>query len=133
MNIRGCLFVWEIALPETGRKSFTRQLMPERRACLDLNAQFSARQFTQIKAGHISQGMDDKWNIGFEEPWLYFCRSWTGCCIYQIRFETIESGARIVEAWVNRDTEQYRSPEGATFDQDFVMQLIRIRLLDKAP
>jgi hypothetical protein len=107
--------------------------MPEKRDRLDLDAQFPARQFAQIKAGHISQNMDDKWDIGFEEPWLYFCRSWSGCCIYQIRFETTEGGARIAEAWVNRDTEQYRSPGGADFDQDFVMKLIRNRLLDKTP
>jgi len=105
--------------------------MPEKRAHLNLNEKFSSKQFAQIKAGHISQDMDDKWDIGFEEPWLYFCRSWTGCCIYQMRFEAVERGVQIAEAWVNADTEQYRSPGGAPFDQDFAIKLIRNRLLGK--
>jgi hypothetical protein len=53
--------------------------------------------------------MDDHWFIFFETGWLYFHRSWTGYRIYQIRLESQEGGYQVDEAWVNRDSRQYRA------------------------
>ena len=55
--------------------------------------------------------MDDKWFIFMEDMQLNFHRSWTGHCIYQIRFEKRDAEYVIVEAWVNRDQEEYRSDD----------------------
>ena len=51
--------------------------------------------------------MDERWFIYFEEPWLYFHRSWTGIAIYGVLFKVSPEDASIVESWVNRDSEQY--------------------------
>jgi hypothetical protein len=50
--------------------------------------------------------MEDKWFIFLEEDWLYFHRSWTGLCIYQIRLERNENGYIVAEALANREPGQ---------------------------
>jgi hypothetical protein len=47
--------------------------------------------------------MDDRWFIFSEMDWLYFHRSWTGRCIFQIRFKTQKGIYKIVEAWSSRN------------------------------
>ena len=59
--------------------------------------------FKRIKRGFIPREMEDKWFIFFEEPWLYFHRSWTGKCIYAVRFESSATKASAVESWVNKN------------------------------
>ena len=51
--------------------------------------------------------MEDKWFIYFENETLFFHRSWTGYCIYQVRFAQDENGFRAVSVEINRDPEQY--------------------------
>jgi hypothetical protein len=60
---------------------------------------YSVEEFTRISAGVVPQMMEHKWFIFFEEPWLYLHRSWTGVCLYKVRFAPVESGMRIAEAW----------------------------------
>jgi len=57
--------------------------------------------------GFRPMDMDERWFIYYEEPWLYIHRSWTGVCIYGVRFETSADGASIVESWANRDSDPY--------------------------
>jgi len=64
--------------------------------------------------------MDDKWAIFLEDDWLYFHRSWTGVCIYMLRLESIEDGYRIAEAWVNRESAQYKLT-----DDEYDVKLLR--------
>ena len=42
------------------------------------HAAFDAEQFVRLKAGLIPQTMEDKWFVYYEEPELFFHRSWTG-------------------------------------------------------
>jgi hypothetical protein len=57
--------------------------------------------------------MEDKWFVFEERGRLYFHRSWTGFCVYEVVLRKIPSGAEIVEAWVNRDPSQYSEPNDA--------------------
>jgi len=82
--------------------------LPTARADLALTESFTPEEFERMKRGLIPQQMEDKWFIYFEEPWLYFHRSWTGVCIYAIRFESSATGASAVESWVSRDSTQNR-------------------------
>jgi hypothetical protein len=52
--------------------------------------------------------MEDKWFIFMERDWLYFHRSWTGTCIYQIRLAREGERYVVTEALTNRKEEQYR-------------------------
>ncbi|HZY38561.1 MAG TPA: hypothetical protein VFE53_18005 [Mucilaginibacter sp.] len=67
------------------------------------------QELEKIKIGHIPVDMDDRWIVYFEDPWIYFHRSWTGIGIYKAR--VIEEGDiyAIDEFLMNGDSTQYRS------------------------
>lgn len=73
--------------------------MPAARALLQLAREYTAQEFKSIIEGLVPQQMEDKWFIYYEEPWLYLHRSWTGFCIYIVRFEKSIAGYAIREAW----------------------------------
>jgi len=67
----------------------------------------------------------------FEDDTLFLHRSWTGSCLYTVRFEVRPDGsARIVEALVNRDPEQYTETSDAK-DARTVVSLVKTLLLDQ--
>jgi hypothetical protein len=62
-------------------------------------AAFDAEQFVRLKAGLIPQTMEDKWFIHYEEPELFFHRSWTGQPVYRLTLATLaDGGAAVSEA-----------------------------------
>jgi hypothetical protein len=73
---------------------------PEIRTELDLVESYTHAEFEEIKRGMIPGEMEDKWFIFFEEPWLYFHRSWTGLGVYGVEFRTSDHGASVVASWV---------------------------------
>jgi 8-oxo-dGTP diphosphatase len=85
--------------------------LPAARRVLSFDGSFTPGQFARIKEGFIPESMDDKWFVFFEEPWLYLHRSWTGFCIYQVRFERAGEDVRVAEVLANRDPEQYRETD----------------------
>ena len=82
--------------------------LPPKSVRLTYERAFSSAEGDKIKAGFLPQGMDDKWFIYFENDTLYFHRSWTGYCIYQVRFAQDANGFRTLSVEINRDLEQYR-------------------------
>jgi hypothetical protein len=50
--------------------------------------------------------MEDKWFIYYEEPRLFVHRSWTGYCIFEVRFEPTAGGILIAEVRANRNPAQ---------------------------
>src|SRR5262245_18198850 len=79
--------------------------LPEIRAGVGLDESYTVQEFERIKRGLIPSEMEDKWFVFYEEPWLYFHRSWTGACIYGVRFRSSDAGVSTVESWVSRDSE----------------------------
>ncbi|MFZ1039972.1 MAG: hypothetical protein WCA79_07110 [Anaerolineales bacterium] len=47
-------------------------------------------EFEKITRGIVPHQMEDKWFIFLEDMQLNFHRSWTGQCIYQIKFKKKE-------------------------------------------
>jgi hypothetical protein len=87
--------------------------LPAAREAIALDRTYQATEFERLKEGHVPQEEEDKWLAFFEEPWLYLHDSWTGFCVYQVRFEPAEGGgAKVSEALVSRDPEQYRERDG---------------------
>jgi hypothetical protein len=68
-------------------------------------------EFERIKRGLIPREMEDKWFIFYEEPWLYFHRSWTGACVYGVRFLPTKTGVCAVESWMTRDPQRYEESQ----------------------
>ena len=83
--------------------------MPEKCTIIELNQEYSRDRMETIKNGLIPEEMEDKWFIYYEssENKLYLHRSWTGYCIYIIRFEEREDKFVATTAEVNREPSQY--------------------------
>lgn len=73
----------------------------------------------RLHAGVIPQQMEDKWFIFWEDDALHFHRSWTGICLYILRFQQDGDLWSSIECTVNRDPEQY----GGTDDQHDLLML----------
>lgn len=110
------------------RTSWKTQPLPLEREKFDLILLFSDADGERLRRGHIPSNMEDKWFIFFEDGWLYLHRSWTGHCIFALRLDGSPNGVRVVEAWANRDPQQYKAP-GTDADRHMVKELIRSRLL----
>lgn len=82
--------------------------MPAQKIALGLSEVYTDEEFEGIEQGFLPLSMEDKWFAFFEEPWLYIHRSWTGDCIFAIRFEKIEGGYATAESWVNDDEHEYK-------------------------
>ena len=81
--------------------------MPASSQALPFAAVYTPEQFRKIALGLVPEEMEDKWFIYYEEPWLYLHRSWTGYCIYKVRFRECPAGFEVAEALVNREQSQY--------------------------
>jgi hypothetical protein len=104
--------------------------LPEIRAELGFAESYSEADFERIKRGLIPSAMEDKWFVFFEEPWLYFHRSWTGIGIYGVAFQSSIEGAAVAASWVNRDAQQYRETR-ADHDRAALRSLIDALLLER--
>jgi hypothetical protein len=102
--------------------------MPEECTVIGLDLRFTAGELEQMKRGVIPVEMEDKWFVYWQDDTLHFHRSWTGFCVYVVRFECDESGSRAVEATVNREPEQYRNTDDG-YDASMVPYLIDVLLL----
>ena len=81
--------------------------MPDATHTIAISRQYSDREFGRLSAGQIPQEMEDKWFVYYEEPDLFMHRSWTGVCVYQIRFQPDGRFFSATSAIVNRDASQY--------------------------
>jgi hypothetical protein len=77
--------------------------VPSQWAPLTVDMNFTADEFTRIRAGRIPDSMEDKWFVYFEQPWLSIHRSWTGLCIYHLRIDPDGDGFRVTKALANRE------------------------------
>ena len=104
--------------------------LPEQRATIELDLRFTPDEFEQIKRGVIPVEMEDKWFIYWEDDTLFFHRSWTGFCVYAVRFACDDEGATAVRADLNRDPEQYNNNDDQ-YDAEMIAYLVDVVLLRK--
>jgi hypothetical protein len=91
------------------RRLWQTKEMPQKRNLLEFTRHFSQAEFDLLSLGELPQKMEDRWFIFLEGSWLFFHRSWSGACIFQLRLRPDQHGYGVAEAWVNRDTQQYNS------------------------
>lgn len=87
--------------------------LPEQRARLPYARTFDAADHAQIIRGLEPREMEDKWLIVYDEPWLWFHRSWTGIAIYGVKLRREGEGSVVEEAVANRAPDQYRETDDA--------------------
>ena len=95
-----------------------------------LDRTFSPPETRRLRSGLVPGQMEDKWFIYWQDDALYFHRSWTGFCIYAVRFETDGDSCRMFEADLNRERSQYSQTDDE-HDAAMISYLIDVLLLDR--
>ncbi len=117
-------------MQRTSRSDWQTVPMPATRAVLPLDRQFEGSDMAAIRRGLIPEEMEDKWFIYWSRNRLYFHRSWTGICIYVVRFKCDDAGGTAVEALANRDPAQYLETDDER-DKAMILFLIDVVLLHR--
>ena len=110
-------------LEKATRDSWKINPLPEARKALNVQKTYSLGEFARIESGLIPLEMEQKWFIFFEDRWLYLHRSWTGYCIFKVRFSPKRDQYEIAEVWANRDSEQYTQTDDKA-DAELLLILI---------
>ena len=117
--------VWQRTAAPTDWKT---ELLPAKRTTVELDRTFDAAEIEVIRRGLVPEVMEDKWFIYWKDDALFFHRSWTGYCVYVVRFASAGNSHRMFEAEVNRDPEQYSETNDEN-DAKMISFLIDVLLL----
>jgi hypothetical protein len=102
--------------------------LPAERARLVVEREFAQQEYARSACGVVPEQMEDKWFIFLEDTTLFFHRSWTGFCIFQVTLVQQSTTCAIADVLVNRDTAQYSgSTDG--YDKQLLLFLINNLLL----
>jgi hypothetical protein len=116
---------------KTARKTdWETKELPAKRSTISMSGTFSPHEIQRVQAGLVPEQMEDKWFIYWQDDKLFFHRSWTGFCIYVVRFATEGDCYRMIEAHLNRDPDQYGETDD-TRDAKMISYLIDALLLKK--
>jgi len=96
---------------------------------LSYQATYDSEQFARLKMGLIPREMEDKWFVYYDEPHLFFHRSWTGQPVYRLSMKSGPNGAKVTEALWAKDLavrpSNWNLAESPMSDPDY-----QVRLLD---
>ena len=112
-------------------KSWKAQPLPAERAQLNLARSLDSAEWEVVQLGFIPEEMEDKWFVYEEGGRLYFHRSWTGFCIYEVVFRETPAGQEVAEAWVSRERDQYSCVDDE-YDARVLSWLIDVLLLKRS-
>ncbi len=104
------------------------EALPSKRTTIRLDRRFSPGEMESIRRGLVPEEMEDKWFIYWKDDTLFFHRSWTGFCIYVVRFVADGESFHMVEAEVNRDPAQYTQTDDSE-DIQMISFLVDVLLL----
>jgi hypothetical protein len=91
---------------------------------------FSCDEIARIRLGLIPRSMDEKWFIFFEQPFLFFHRSWTGRLIYRLELDADTTSPRVKDARVVDDSGFYRR-QSDEYEAKLVSFLVRRLMLEQ--
>jgi len=104
--------------------------MPKAHATIPMNREFSAEEMESIKLGFRPDSMDDHWFVFYEKDRLYIHRSWTGYCIFIVRFCNEPRGHVACELRTNRNPKQF-GPRDDCYDVKVAFWVIDYFLLGR--
>ena len=96
---------------------------------LPYQAAYDSEQFARLKMGFIPKEMEDKWFVYYDEPHLFFHRSWTGQPVYRLRLIRVPNGAEVTEALWAKDLADHSSNWDLAASPDWYSEF-QVRLLD---
>lgn len=98
--------------------------LPDLHASLDIHIPITTTEMENVRRGHIPEEMDDRWFIYVDEnDTAHIHRSWTGFCIYKIKFKPQKEGWAAVHMAANRNPEEYTNTN-IEHDKDMVKNLL---------
>ena len=103
-----------------GKGDWKNEPMPEQRETFTMRRHITRVQMRFLRQGNIPQEMEDKWFWYMEGNTLYAHRSWTGFCVFILRFDPDSDEIRVT---VNRHPEQYTS-DGLQEDEATINDLL---------
>ena len=113
------------------QKTHLKPLPPER-AALEIEAEIEPDAWALIQRGFVPRTPQDKWVIFLDDHnWLHIHRSLTGTCIFLAHFAPHPEQDEIYtidQAWVNRNSDQYKMKD-LVYDAKLFVYLLRRLLL----
>lgn len=98
-------------MPMIKKSDWKTKPIPEKRENFGYENFFSDADAETLLRGFKPRDMDDKWFVYSDAGWVYFVRSWTGHHIFGLKlWSTTAGGSRVIESWVNANTDEYNSP-----------------------
>jgi hypothetical protein len=104
--------------------------MPVQRAVLPYERTFSVEEWRKVVRGVVPRQMEDKWLVYMEDDAIFFHRSWTGACVFQVTVEQRGGEYAVRDVTVNRDDKQYNGQDAA-YEASLLGFLIDALLLGK--
>jgi len=105
--------------------------MPQDKVILPIKQKYSKEEYNKLKQGFIPKVMEEKWFIYFEEQKLYFHRSWTGLCVYELNFIKDNGKYIISKGYLNGKIAEQRDSMSLKEEVNIVLSLIYILLLNE--
>ena len=87
------------------KASWDNKPLSEKRISLPYDRKFSLEEYKLISYGFIPDSMEDKWFIYLENDVVYFHRSWTGICIFQLHLENVHNFYQVKETYFASNNE----------------------------
>lgn len=109
--------------PATCKEDWKTEPFSRKRTEIALDLPFDDAAMSWIRKGFLPIVMEERWFAWFDGPVLHLHRSWTGHCIFQIRFRQEENGWRAISAQVNRNPDQYGQTDDDA-DRRLIAELI---------
>ena len=84
---------------------------------------FSVDEMQRLRGGLVPERMEERWFVVWDDDALWMHRSWTGMCVFRVRFAAVGDRFEVAEVVMNRDP-QHRGDDdqdrwmlGAVFDE----------------
>ena len=113
------------------KRNWETKPLPDRHTVIELQLSYLQDDRLKIVTGFIPRQMEDKWFVYYDEGILYFHRSWTGNCIYQVHVLDADTRFVFTHAEVKRDPEQYSETDD-DYERQMISFLTNTLLLDKS-
>ena len=94
---------------------------------------FDHEQFARLVKGREPESNDDHWTCHYEEPYLFFHRTWGGRPVFRVKLAAVADGAVVTEALWSQDLALAAPPDkGPVHQARFLDHLVCAILLGPA-
>ena len=74
---------------------------------IPFSSSLSRENWHKARKGFRPRDMDDKWRVGFHDPFLEFYRSWTNTLVYKLKVDESDESVELGPLFAARDVDWY--------------------------